>query len=235
MSMFLRSNSHQGSFESYLKPTHKWNAHFFSCTNPFKCTKEIITIFKFTIHFITCIHALRDINFYFTKRSENYKRYCQCCLICHHIQLGFVALLWYNQLLTSSAFWGLVSFALKILSMLSDLSSYSPWLGCIVVIQPVAHIISIQRLGFICFISYCPICHTITPKGSRLSCNSSGGQIPGSHSCHSGSSTAYSVGQGKPWSQQWWKLQLPPWPKWLQLGLWYSGNSVEVDLHGQYQ
>ncbi len=83
----------------------------------------------------------------------------------------------------------------KILSMVSDLSSYSPLLCCIVVIQPVAHIISILRLGFICFISYCPICHTTTPKGSRSSCDGSGGHRPGSRSCHSGSSTAYSVGQ----------------------------------------
>ena len=59
--------------------------------------------------------------------------------------------------------------------MVSDLSSYSPLLCCIVVIQQVAHIISILRLGFICFISYCPICHTTTPKGSRLSCDGSGG------------------------------------------------------------
>jgi hypothetical protein len=84
----------------------------------------------------------------------------------------------------------------KILSMVSNLSSYSPLLYCIVVIQPVAHIISILRLGFICFISYCPICHTTTPKGSRSSCDGSGGHRPGSRSCHSGSSTAYSVGQG---------------------------------------
>ncbi len=84
----------------------------------------------------------------------------------------------------------------KILSMMSDLSSYSPLLCCIVVIQPFPHIISILRLGFICFMSYCPICHTTTPKGSRSSCDGSGGHHPGSRSCHSGSSTAYSVGQG---------------------------------------
>ncbi len=84
----------------------------------------------------------------------------------------------------------------KILSMVSDLPSYSPFLCCIVVIQPFAHIISIFRLGFIHFISYCPICHTTTPKGSRLSRDGSGGHQPGSCSCHSGSSTAYSVGQG---------------------------------------
>jgi hypothetical protein len=84
----------------------------------------------------------------------------------------------------------------KILSMVSNLSSYSPLLCCIVVILPVAHIISILRLGFICFISYCLICHTTTPKGSRLSCDGSGGHCPSSCSCHSGSSTAYSVGQG---------------------------------------
>ncbi len=84
----------------------------------------------------------------------------------------------------------------KILSMVSDLSSYSPLLCCIVVVQPVAHIISILRLGSICFISYCPISHTTTPKGSRSSCNGSGGHRRGSRSCHSGSSTAYSVGQG---------------------------------------
>ncbi len=84
----------------------------------------------------------------------------------------------------------------KILSMLSDLTSYSPLLCCIVVIQPVAHIISIIRLGFISFISYCPICHTTPAKGSRSSCDGSGGHHPGSRSCHSESSTAYSVGQG---------------------------------------
>ncbi len=50
LSTFLCSNSNQGSFKSYLKPTHKWNAHV-SCTYPFECTKEIICIFKFTIHF----------------------------------------------------------------------------------------------------------------------------------------------------------------------------------------
>jgi hypothetical protein len=33
-------------------------------------------------------------------------------------------------------------------------------------IQPVAHIISILRLDFICFISFCPICHTTTPKAA---------------------------------------------------------------------
>ncbi len=56
--------------------------------------------------------------------------------------------------------------------------------------------ISILRLGFICFISYCPICHTTTPKVSRSSCDGSGRHHPGSCSCHSRSSTAYSVGQG---------------------------------------
>ncbi len=35
--------------------------------------------------------------------------------------------------------------------------------------------------------------------------------------------------------QQWWKLLLPLGPEWLQLDPWYSSNSVEVDLHGQYQ
>jgi hypothetical protein len=84
----------------------------------------------------------------------------------------------------------------KILSLVSDLSSYSPLLCCIIVIQPVAHIISILRHGFICLISYCPICHTTPPKCSRLSCDVSGGHHPDSHSCHSGSSTACSVGQG---------------------------------------
>jgi hypothetical protein len=84
----------------------------------------------------------------------------------------------------------------KILSMVSDLSSHSPLLCCIVVIQLVAHIISILMLSFIGFISYCPICHTTTPKSSRSSCDGSGGHRPGSRSCHSGSSIAYSVGQG---------------------------------------
>ncbi len=64
--------------------------------------------------------------------------------------------------------------------MVSDLSSYSLFPCCIVVIQPVAHIISILRLGFICFISYCPICHTTIPKGSRSSYDGSGGHHPGS-------------------------------------------------------
>ncbi len=86
----------------------------------------------------------------------------------------------------------------KILSMVSNLSSYSPLLCFIVVIQLVAHIISILRLGFICLISCSTICHTTTPKGSRSSCDGSGGHRPGSHSCHSGSSNAYSVGQGSP-------------------------------------
>ncbi len=118
---------------------------------PFEWVKEMISIFKFTIHFITYIHALQDINFNFTKCSENHQRCCQWCLSCHHVHLCFVALL----------------------------------------IQPVAHIISILKLVFICFTSYCLVCRTTTPKGS-----SSGGHHPGSCSCHSGSSTAYSVGQG---------------------------------------
>jgi hypothetical protein len=78
--------------------------------------------------------------------------------------------------------------------MVSDLSSYSPLLCCVV--DTTSYIISIHRPGFLCFISYCPVCHTTTPKGSRSSCDGIGGYIPGSCSCHSGSSTAYSVGQG---------------------------------------
>jgi hypothetical protein len=69
---------------------------------------------------------------------------------------------------------------IKDIKMVSNLSSYSPLLCCIIMIQLVAHIISILRLGFICFIRYCHICHTTTPKGSRLSCDGSGGHHPGS-------------------------------------------------------
>ncbi len=92
------------------------------CIYPFECNKEIISIFKFTICFITYIHALRDIIFNFTKCLENHQRYCQWCLVCRHIHLCFVALLWYNQLLTLSAFLGLVSFTLSA----TDLSAVPP-------------------------------------------------------------------------------------------------------------
>jgi hypothetical protein len=122
----------------------------------------------------------------------------------------------------------------KILSMVSDLSSYSPLPCCIFAIQPIAHIISILRLGFICFICYCPICHTTIPKSSRLSFDGSGGHRPGSCSCHSESSIAYSVGQGSHGCSGGGNFSSHHDPSGCSL-IGGTHQTIEFDLHGQYE
>jgi hypothetical protein len=62
-------------------------------TGVVECIKEIVRIVICTISIIIFIRTLRDINFNFTKSSENHQRHSQWQNICHHIHLRFLAFL----------------------------------------------------------------------------------------------------------------------------------------------